>query len=92
MKTILTVDKQTIFDIAVQHYGTIEAVQEILALNPQIENDLKGYNVDLSEFQLDLPVKANSLLTIDDNSSLINKNLLKEITETVTTFEIWQEQ
>lgn len=92
MKTILVVDNQTIFDIAAQHYGTLEAVKEILALNPEIENDSKGYNVEPGEFQFDLPVRVNSLLTINENSSLINKNLLKEINEQVTTYEVWPEQ
>jgi hypothetical protein len=91
MKTILIVENQTVFDVAAQYYGTIEATKEILTLNPQIEND-PAYNADSNEFQFDLPVKANSLLTIDENSSLINKNLLKEINEPVTTFEVWPEQ
>jgi|GEM_PF-2150174 hypothetical protein len=91
MKTILVVDNQTLFDIAVQHYSTLEAVKEILTLNPEIEND-PVYNVESNEFQFDLPVKVNSLLTIDENSSLINKNLLKEINEPVTTYEVWPEQ
>lgn len=92
MKTILTADNQTISDVAVQHYGTIQATKEILTLNPQIENEPKGYNIEGNEFHFDLPVKVNSLLTIDENSSLINKNLLKQINEPVTTFEIWPEK
>jgi len=91
MKTITTTENQTIFDIAVQHYGNVEAVQEILQLNPQITNDTKGYNVDDNIFQFDLPVRSNSQLTIDEDSIYLKKDVLREINETVITFETWQE-
>lgn len=92
MKAITTTENQTIFDIAVQHYGNVEAVQEILQLNPQITNDTKGYNVDDNIFQFDLPVRSNSQLTIDEDSIYLKKDVLREINETVITFETWQEK
>jgi len=92
MKTITTTENQTIFDIAVQYYGNLEAVEEILQLNPQIENELQGDAVDNAMFQWDLPVKRNSQLVMDKNSPYLKKNILREINETVTTFEVWQEQ
>ena len=91
MKTVITIDGQTIYDLAVQHYGNMEAIAEILELNPDIRNDAKGVNADLSEFWLDLPIAAGTVLTIDDSSYLQRKNITREITEPVTTFEPWQE-
>ena len=86
MKTIINIDNQTIYDLAVQHYGNVEAVGEILALNPDITNDAKGENIDVStEFWLDLPIVAGSRLVIDDSSYLQRKNTVKEITEPVIT-------
>ena len=34
MQTIKTIKNQTIWDVAVQHYGTLEAVEELRALVP----------------------------------------------------------
>jgi len=87
---IITENNQTLFDLAVQHYGTLEAIGEILFLNPDIRNDTKGNDVDVSDFYFDLPVAAGSLLIIDEKSPLIKKNIIKELQkEYITT---WQEQ
>ena len=39
MKTITVKARQTVYDIALEQYGTCEAVGEILALNPDVGND-----------------------------------------------------
>ena len=39
MTTATVKARQTVYDIALEQYGTCEAVGEILALNPQIAND-----------------------------------------------------
>ena len=39
MRTISVKDNQTVLDIAMQYYGTVEAVSEILDINPGIKND-----------------------------------------------------
>ena len=90
MTTIQTEDNQTIFDLAVQHYGTVEAIGEILRLNPDMKNDAKGYNVDIPDFHFDLPIAAGSRIIIDEKSTLMKKNTIKELQkEHITT---WQEQ
>ena len=87
---IITENNQTIYDIAVQHYGTVEAIGEILSLNPDIKNDAKGSNADVSDFHFDLPIAEGSRLIIDEKSPLMKKNITKELQkEQITT---WQEQ
>lgn len=92
MITVVTVDNQTIYDLAVQHYGNVGAVGEILRLNPELENDLKGMDDDREVFNFYYPVKGGSVVVIDMDSDVMNKSIVKEIVEPVTTFEVWQEQ
>jgi len=90
MGTVTTENNQTLFDLAVQYYGTVEAAGEILSLNPDIRNDPKGNNVDISDFYFDLPIVAGSRLIIDEKSPLMKKNTVKELQkEQITT---WQGQ
>jgi len=90
MKTIQTENNQTVYDIAVQYYGTVEAVREILSFNPDIRNDAKSNNMDVSDFHFDLPVVAGSKLIIDEKSLMMKKNIIKELQkEQITT---WQGQ
>ena len=39
MKTVEVKDEQTLLDIALQHYGTAEAVGKILSDNPGLANE-----------------------------------------------------
>ncbi len=94
MKTVKVQSNQNVFDLAVQHYGNVEAVDEIIRLNPDLKNeatalDALGINTAGNEvvFQLDAAVKAGFPLKIDDTSKNIKKNMLKKITQEITTYE-----
>jgi hypothetical protein len=93
MKTITVKARQTVYDIALEQYGTCEAVGEILALNPDVGNDpaaLAAQGIDsVSEtgFYLDVAVDKGAQLRIDDDSTLMRKNVLKEITSEITTYQ-----
>ena len=94
MKTITVKQNQTIFDIAVEQYGTCEAIPGILESNPGIRNDkeaLKELGIDYLEdppFYLDAPVEAGSSLQVDTSSRLIKTSVTREITSDVTTFDL----
>ena len=80
MKTIKVKDNQILLDIALQYYGTAEAIAEILANNPGIKNDPQ--------------LEVGSSLLIDDDSRRIKKTVVKKIENDVTTYmtEQWQER
>lgn len=92
MKTATVKARQTVYDIAIEQYGTCEAVGEIIALNPQIANDpeaLVQLGIDsLGEvgFYLDVAVAPGAQLHIDDESDLMRKNTLKELESDITTY------
>lgn len=97
MKTVKVLQNQSLLDLAVAHYGTVEAVSEILRLNPDIENDPAamvevGENVLANPpFRLDVAVKTGFSLRIDETSKLIESKVVKKITNEITTYESWQE-
>lgn len=91
MKTITTLKNQTIFDIAVQYYGNLEAFEEILRNNPDIENDYSciqnaGIPYFIDEFDLAFPLKPDQKLLIDENSVNYKKNIVKEL-NTIISFD-----
>lgn len=96
MKTIKVEPNQTVFDLAVQHYGTAEAVQKILEDNPDIANDpaaLIAIGVNTLAhpvFRLDVAVKPGTL-RIDETSRLIDGRITRKITNDITTYETWRE-
>lgn len=97
MKTVNVEPNQTLFDLALQYYGTVEALHEILSNNPDLENDpaaLIALGVDMLQrgvFRLDVAVRPGFRLKIDETSKLIEDNVLKKITNSITTYETWQE-
>lgn len=97
MKTVKVEPNQTIYDLAVQHYGTLDAVSEILQLNPGIVNDpqaLIALGVDTLQdnpFRMDVAVSPGYGLTIDETSKAVDNNITKKIEEPVTTYQTWQE-
>lgn len=98
MKTIKVAPNQTIYDLAVQHYGNAEAVSEILSNNPDLANDTNalkalGINVAVqSAFRLDVAVRSGFMLRIDETSDLRNESIIKKITNDITTYKTWKEQ
>lgn len=97
MKTIEAESNQTLFDVAVQHYGTLDALAELLELNPALENDpaaliANGINtLDKVVFRMDLALKPGLLLHVDDESKRMDSKIAAKIDNPVTTYETWQE-
>lgn len=93
MKTITVKPSQNVFDIVLEQYGTLEAVGEFLAGNPDLQNDPKalvalGIDPDTAmQFQLDAAVLPGSRVAIDEKSILIDKNLLRDLTDEITTYD-----
>lgn len=92
MKTITVKNRQTVFDIALEQYGTCEGVGELLALNPQIANDPEALvkqgidSIGETGFFLDAAVAPGIRLFVDDDSRLMRRDTLKEITTDITTY------
>lgn len=83
-------DNQTILDFALEHYGTADAIGEILKLNPDIRNDsaaLIREGITPGDFYPDVKLRAGQSLEIDENSLLIQKNVIKGIDTEITTYE-----
>lgn len=94
MSSITTVENQTIYDICLQAYGTAEALAEVLKLNPGIRNDSRAkvaVGIDPigdTSFYLDLAVEPRTAVVVDTDSPLINGNVVRELVEPVTTFNL----
>ncbi|MEG1464809.1 MAG: hypothetical protein RSC11_07925 [Mucinivorans sp.] len=92
MKTITATANQTIYDVALQHYGTTEAVGELLLNNPELVNDpaaLSAQGIDyLADrgFYVDVPVLRGSKVNIDPQSPNMKKQITREITKEITTY------
>lgn len=97
MKTIDVRDEQVLLDIALQHYGTAEAIGKIIADNPTLKNEpsaVVGAGRDLGAFYPDIKLKVASQVNIDDDSRLLRKTTVKKIDRDITTYmeTSWQEQ
>ncbi|GEM_PF-408482 len=97
MKTVKTIDNQTILDFALMWYGTAEAVAEIMELNPGIRNETSALieeGIAPGSFYMDIELAKDMDVIIDDNSQLIRKNILKNINTEITTYtsKQWQER
>ena len=102
MKTVKVQPNQTVFDLVVQHYGNVEAVDEILRLNPDLKNEataLRALNISTGNkqtiFCMDAAVESGYMLKIDEASKLMRTNKLKKINNSITTYETqksWQKR
>lgn len=94
METVIVKPNQTVFDLAAQHYGTCEAIGEILRNNPELTNEAAaktalGINaVADKNFYIDLPVKTGTAVLIDTDSRLLQKSVIKQIETDITTFNL----
>jgi hypothetical protein len=84
MTTIQSIENQTIFDIAIKHYGNLEAVEEILTNNPLLMNDpeiCSKNNVPFypDQFDLAMPIRTNTYIYINETSSLMNQKIVREL-------------
>ncbi|KAA6339869.1 hypothetical protein EZS27_012234 [termite gut metagenome] len=83
MKKVAVLSNQTLYDLAVQHYGTVEATGELFALNPDIRN-----TPEREDFCFDLPIQPGEIV-MNEESRLIKKNRVKELSDKEIT--TWQE-
>lgn len=94
MKTVTVKSNQTIYDIAVAHYGTCEAGVELIDTNPELMNDDRAKiaagidPIANKDFYFDLALKEGSVVLIDTGSRTMKKNIVREIDKEVTTFEL----
>ena len=94
MKKISVKRNQTIFDIAIEQYGTAEAVEEIISNNPDLKNDsgaLVAMGIDPlydNGFYFDVAIMPGTTVKIDTNSRLIRSNTIREINNEITTFDL----
>lgn len=93
MKRVTAKVNQTIYDVAIEQYGTCEAVGKLMQDNPDMENDLQavteaGIEESDRSFYFDLPLPEGSTLLVDTDSRLIEKNILREIDKDVTTYDL----
>jgi hypothetical protein len=83
MRSIETVKGQTLMDLAIQEYGSFEAVFLILEDNPHIAglNDFpQGYLVDgFCDFDLAHPIKPGVKIYIREDSELTIPSVLRQI-------------
>jgi len=93
MKRIKAKPRQTVFDIALEQYGTADAVEEILRNNSVLVNDpaaliaLGIEAIGQTDFYPDIALAPGSVVLIDGNSLLRQPNTLKELTDDITTFD-----
>lgn len=97
MKTVEVQDEQTLLDIALQHYGTAEAMGEIVANNPSLKNEPSAVveaGRQLGAFYPDIKLKVGLGVNIDDDSRLVKKTTVKKIDRSITTYmeAQWQER
>lgn len=97
MKTIEVQKDQLLLDIALQHYGTAEAIGEIVRNNPGLKNEpsaVVGAGRSLGPFYPDIKLAIGLQIQIDDDSRLVKKTVVKKIDRSVTTYmtEQWQER
>lgn len=94
IRTIIVDANQTIYDLALQYYGTLEAVGEIFANNPLLVNDkaaLIALGIDPvcdKQFYFDVAVEAGFVLKINTDSKQIKSNIVREINTPITTYNL----
>lgn len=92
MIEVKTKQNQTIFDIAVQHYGDVSLFDKVFEDNPHIENDYsflvnKDIVFDYDSFDFAMPLKPGQTVFIDPLKQ--NRAVLFELKDIdVVSFDI----
>jgi len=86
MLILKTGKNQTIIDLALKHYGNVEAIEEILNNNPHLLTDYTAMQDNDLPYQpnvinLSLPFIADQVLYIDEESDLYNVKVINELKE-----------
>lgn len=92
---VKTVRNQTIFDVAVKHCGTCDAVAELLDNNPGLRNDpaaLAALGVDYvtdGGFYVDAALLPGQEVVIDTDSQTLKQDIAKELkNKEINTFDL----
>lgn len=92
---VKTVRNQTIFDVAVKHCGTCDAVAELLEGNPGLRNDpaaLAALGVDYvadGGFYVDAALLPGQEVVIDTDSQTLKQDIVKELkNKEINTFDL----
>jgi phage tail protein X len=95
MKTVKAKQNQTIYDVALEQYGNVEAVAEIMTNNPGLRNDpaaLAALGINAIEddgFYMDASLLVGYAIQIYTDSPLMRPLVLKELVgEEITTFDL----
>ncbi len=96
MKTVKAKQNQTIYDVALEQYGNVEAVGEIMVNNPDLRNDpaaLAALGINAladTGFYIDASLSPGAAILINDTDSpLMRPAVLKELAgEEMTTFDL----
>ena len=93
MKTITVEPNQTVFDLAIQYYGSTEGINEILENNTLENDDTSKIAVGIDpisdkDFYVDLPVKPGTTTSVNTDSKLVKNSVIREIATNVTTFNL----
>ena len=96
MKTVKAKPNQTIYDVALEQYGNVEAVGEIMVNNPDLRNDpaaLAALGINAladTAFYIDVSLSPRAAILINDTDSpLMRPAVLKELAgEEMTTFDL----
>lgn len=94
MKRITIKQNQSLRDIALQHYGTLEALGELVTINePVLRNDMRALvalgidYLNAPGFYLDVALEPGLVIEVDEKSRLIDQNIVKELTREQTKYE-----
>lgn len=94
MKKIKVKQNQSIMDVAIENYGILEGMSDLIFNNQNLKNDPKAlsrlgidslYNVD---FYIDVAVLPQSEISVNNNSLFIKQMTIKELKGVeITTYE-----
>ena len=94
MNRITVKDNQSVFYIALEQYGTVEAVGEIIADNPALTNDpatLTDMGIEArgsSDFYIAVKLEPGQHVLINPESKLMKSGVTKLLTMDITTFNL----
>lgn len=92
VKTVKAKPNQTIYDLALEQYGTSEAVGEILSNNPSLRNDTSALmelgieTIGIQDFYLDVSLEPGIDIVIDTAGTFMQPAIVKEIKHDITTY------
>lgn len=83
MQSIKTAKGQTLRDMAVQLYGNVDAVSELLRLNNMTGKMQQDEELDADDIDLAAPIVQGTEIIYNETSPLIDKKELKELQASV---------